>query len=172
MSPEAIKSAVLAVIAALIFCAGWAVEGWRKDAEITQLKSMQQAAIARATSETLGRLAIANARGDRLLTQLGVVEAASQTQAQEHAREIRRITVGRPCLSRAVVRLLNNPGGIQPAAGGPLPEAAGESVRAAAAAASDTDVALWADFARRSHDTCRGRLQAIGDFYAGETKHD
>ena len=46
-----------------------------------------------------------------------------------------------------------------------VPEAAFEPVSAAAAFATDTDVGLWAAGARRAYDTCRGRLQAIADFY-------
>jgi len=35
MNPDTIKTVIVAVFAVLIFAAGWAVEGWRKDAEST-----------------------------------------------------------------------------------------------------------------------------------------
>lgn len=158
-----IKIVVVTLIALAIFAAGLAVEGWRKDAEIAQINEQHQAEKARATQETLGRVSAANKRSDGLAEQLAQAEAARQTLAQEHYREIQRLTTGRACLSGAVVRLLNEPAGLR--INGALPQAVREPVRDDAAAATDTDVALWADFARRSYDTCRGRLQAIADFY-------
>jgi hypothetical protein len=136
-----------------------------KNAEIADLNAAWKAEKAKAAESTLARVSAANVRADKLAGQLAESESARQTQAQENQREIRRLTTGRPCLSGAVVRLLNTPNGLT---GRALPKAASEPVRADAAAATDTDVALWADFARRAYDTCRGRLQAIADFYAGE----
>lgn len=167
MMPSTVKTEIKVVVVLLlvmaIFGAGWAANGWRKDAEIADLKATTQADKARATSEALVRLTAANKRGDDLADRLNKAESARQTLAQEHYREIQRLTTGRPCLSGAVVRLLNqaDPSGNARA----VPQAAGQPLRDDAAAATDTDVALWADLARRSYDTCRGRLQAIADFY-------
>jgi len=49
-----------------------------------------------------------------------------------------------------------------------VPAPAGQPAGADAAFATDTDVAEWAAHARRSYDTCRGRLDAVRDFYQEE----
>ena len=158
-----IKIVVVTLIALVIFGAGWTVEGWRKDAEIARINERHQADQARATSETLGRVTAANKRSDGLAEQLAKAEQTRQTLAQEHYREIQRLTTGRACLSGAVVRLLNEPADLR--INRALPQAIREPLRDDAPAATDTDVALWAELARRSYDTCRARLQAIADFY-------
>lgn len=167
MIPSTVKTEIKIVIVALllvvVFGAGWGAQGWRKNSEISKLKAGVQADKARAAQETLVRVASANKRSDDLSTQLAKAEAARQTLALEHFREIKRLTTGRACLSGAVVRLLNEPTGMR--IDGAVPKAISEPVRDDAAVATDTDVALWADFARRAYDTCRGRLQAIADFY-------
>lgn len=166
MKPETIKAIVMLAVAALIFAAGWAVEGWRMGAEIARIKQAQAGAIARAASKNAADLAAANQRGDALSLQLAGWENTLTAFAQEKERELSRLTVGRPCLDRAVVGLLNQPTGLkQPR---PVPETASESVRADAAFATDTDVGTWISGAQRSYETCRGRLNAIDEFYAGE----
>jgi hypothetical protein len=45
----------------------------------------------------------------RLQARLAAEETNRQTQAQEHAREIKRLTTGRPCLNAGTRRLLNEP---------------------------------------------------------------
>jgi len=47
-----------------------------------------------------------------------------------------------------------------------VPEAPGGVVPADGAFATDTDVGLWIAGAQRSYNTCRGRLQAVADFYS------
>lgn len=165
MTPEAIKSLVLAIIGALLFAAGWAVEGWRMGSEVATLKSQHAEAGRKAAEDNARDLTRAIARGDELAAAVAAAETARQTQAQETTRAITRLTTGRPCLGSAAVRLLNQPPGLKPAA---LPETAGQPAQPDAAFATDTDVGLWADAARRGYDTCRGRLQAVADFYAGE----
>lgn len=167
MIPSTVKTeiniVVVASLALVVFSAGWGAQGWRKNSEISKLKAEVQADKARASQETLVRVASANKRSDDLSTRLAKAEAARQALALEHYREIKRLTTGRACLSGAVVRLLNEPAGMR--IDGAVPKAISEPVRDDAAVATDTDVALWADFARRAYDTCRGRLQAIADFY-------
>lgn len=158
MNPQLL---IFALVAAASFGAGFAVEGWRKDAQISRLERDHQAAVARAEGEAKLLLASAQIRNDRLATRLAAEEAARITQAQEKDHAIRRLTVGRPCLDGAVVRLLNDGAN----AGERLPQAGGESVSADAAFATDTDVGQWARHARDAYDTCRGRLRAIDDFY-------
>lgn len=170
MTPSAVKTEIKAVIAIVlvlaIFGAGWTVADWRAGEAMARYRETVQADKARAATETLARVTAANKRADGLAGDLAAAESQRQTLALEHYREIQRLTTGRPCLSGAVVRLLNEPAGVQHA--GAVSQAAREPIRDDAAAASDTDVAQWADFSRRSYDTCRGRLQAIADFYAGE----
>ena len=51
MSPETIKTVIVAVFAVLIFAAGWAVEGWRKNAEIDRLERVRGLDMSAVTSE-------------------------------------------------------------------------------------------------------------------------
>ena len=106
-------------------------------------------------------------RGDQLAAAITAAETARQIEAQETTRAIHRLTIGRPCLGSAAVRLLNGPAGLKPA----LSEAPGQPVEPDAAFATDTDVGLWADAARRSYDTCRGRLQGVADFFEATHPH-
>lgn len=168
MTPETSKALVFAVIGALLFAAGWAVEGWRMGSEIATIKS-DQAVIDRKVAEDNARvLTQAIARGDRLTERLAAAELVRDQLKEEKDDAIRRLTVGRRCLDGAAVRVLNSamPASLKL---GHAPEAAGQPVPADAGFATDTDVGLWINGARRSYDTCRGRLQAIADFYAGET---
>jgi len=166
LAPVIITFALAILIALLAFAIGWTVAGWRKDAEIARLKTDHQTAVASAATAAAARLADAQKRGNDLQLRLAQTESTRDQLAQEKDREIRRITVGRPCLGSAAVRVLNQateqP---QPAA---MPAAAGEPVRTDAAFATDTDVGIWIGQCRRSYDTCRGRLAAIAEFEAGE----
>lgn len=163
MNAEAVKALVMAAIAALIFAAGWAVEGWRKDAEIAQIERAYTKQRAADLQQHLDDLTTAEALGRELVARLATSENALQTLAQEKDLEIRRLTVGRRCLDSAAVRVLNRSASLKPAA---VPEAASEPVRADAAFATDTDVGIWIGICQRSYETCRGRLKAIADFYS------
>ena len=133
-----------------------------KNADISQLKADHSVSQRQAAEAALGRLQEAQQRGDALTIRLALLDATRQTQAQETQREIKARTTGRPCLDAGTVRLLNAPAGLKPAA---LPTPASSAAAADAAFASDTDVGLWAEQARRQYDTCRDRLQAVSDFY-------
>lgn len=122
-----------------------------------------------AAEAALARIQAAQARGDALEARLTIAAATRQTQAQEHAHEIARLTVGRPCLNAGTVRLLNQPAGLGLQAPA-LPAPAGEPAAADAPAASDTDIAGWIDAARNQYDTCRDRLDALIDWHR-EEKH-
>ena len=164
MTPEAIRTVVLALVAALIFAAGWLAEGWRKDAEIGRLERAHAEERARDAEAAAEDIAAAVKRGDALAARVAAAETARDTALEETRDALRKVTTGRPCLSGPAVRLLNDPAGLRQ----PVPAPAGQPALADAAFATDTDVALWAAAARRSYDTCRGRLDAIADFYPKE----
>lgn len=170
MTPGVVKAEAKFLIilgaAAAIFAAGWLVGGWRKDAEIARLE--QHYAQAQAADAQMNMRALNHARGvaDAAYARLAAAENTLEKLNQEKANAIRSLTVGRRCLDRAAVRVLN----------GPLPtglnvgaaaEATGDPVPADAPFATDTDVGLWIGQCQRGYETCRGRLAAIADFYRG-----
>ena len=107
--------------------------------------------------------AVISRRLDALEERLSAEEASRQTQALEHAREIKRLTTGRPCLNAGTVRLLNEPAiGLRTPV---LPAPASGAAAADAPAASDTDVAGWIDGTRHQYDACRSRLDALIDWH-------
>ena len=155
-----------------------AIAGWqtgreqeqdRCTAQVATLKADQATQERQAAQAALDRLQQAQARGDALQARLAAEETNRQSQAQEHAREIKRLTTGRPCLNAGTVRLLNQSAG---GLGAPaVPASAGGLAAADAPAASDTDVAGWADNARRQYDTCRDRLDALIDWHGEPDGH-
>ena len=164
-----VKLTLMTLAAAGIFAAGWAVEGWRMGSKIEMLKTKQAEVNASAEQASLERLIAAQRRGDQLQTRLGAAESSIDTLTQEKQNAIRRLTVGRPCLGSAAVRVLNQPAGIRPDT---LPAAAGQPVPEDAAFATDTDVGLWIAQCQRGYDTCRNRLDAVADFYALPQPHE
>lgn len=165
MNAEAVKAIVLAVIAGLIFSAGWLVEGWRKDAQIADLKAAQKAAESSVAQQNLADLVAARKRGDQLQLRLTDSETKIDSLTQEKADAVRRLTVGRPCLDSAVVRVLNRTANIKPPR---VPETAGQPAGADGGFATDTDVGLWIGQCQRGYNTCRGRLGAISEFFKEE----
>lgn len=174
MNPESVKSLIFTVVAAAIFFAGWAVEGWRKSAEISRLETAHANAVTKEATKNAAVLEEAQARGDQLALLLAARENTLTTFAEEKNREIAALVTGRRCFDAGVVRVLNRPNGAD--RGGWLaPPPTGVVLRADAALAapaddgafaSDADVAEWIGLCQRSYDTCRGRLGAIADFYA------
>lgn len=160
MTPAAVRALIFAAVAALLFAAGWTANGWRKDAEIERIERThadERADAARAAAEVI---TAALQRGNELATRVAAEETTRDTALQETQHALRKVTTGQPCLSGPALRLLNHAAG--PAA---LPAPAGQPAGADAAFATDTDVAEWAAYARRSYDTCRGRLDAVRDFF-------
>lgn len=163
-------------VAFLVWTLLAAIAGWqtgreqeqdRCTASIATLKADQAVKERQAAQAALDRLQQAQARGDALQARLAAEEANRQTQAQENAREIKRLTTGRPCLNAGTVRLLNEPAiGLRAST---LPTPASGTIAADAAAASDTDVAGWIDAARRQYDACRDRLGALIDWHQEAT---
>jgi prophage endopeptidase len=163
MTPETIKIAIVAAIAALLFAAGWQVNGWRKDAEIDRIERAHAEQRAHDAEVASAEIAAAVARGDQLAGRVAAAETAREIAHQEKTDALRKVTTGRPCLGGAAVRLLNQSPGIRA-----VPGTASQPVLVDAAFATDTDVAQWAALAIRYYDTCRGRLDAIGEFFNGE----
>lgn len=147
--------------------AGWQTgreqEQDRCTAAIATLKADQATQERQAAQAALDRLQQAQARGDALQARLAAEETNRQTQAQEHAREIKRLTTGRPCLNAGTVRLLNEPTSHSGTV--PVPATTSGATAADAPASSDTDVAGWIDNARHQYDACRGRLDALIDWH-------
>ena len=162
MTAEAIKTILIAAVAALLFSAGWAVEGLRKTAEIERIERAHAEQRARDAEAAAAEIEAAVKRGNELAARVAAAESTRDLALQETKDALRRVTTGRPCLGGAAVRLLNESAGLKPAQ---LPGAAGQPAGADAAAASDTDVAQWAASAIRHYDTCRGRLAAIAEFH-------
>lgn len=175
MNAEAVKALVMAAIAALIFAAGWAVEGWRKDAEIADLKSVQAKQVSNAAEENTKKLADAQQLSDSLLLQLSGWQATLNEFAKEKTHEIDRLATGRRCLDSALVRVLNRPTDIK--LSGAVPTAASIALRADAPIgrdpddgqfATDIDVSKWANQCRLKYDACRLDRNAIAKFYEGK----
>lgn len=137
-----------------------------KDAVISRMEADQAKAEMAIITAGAKRLRDARNRGDALTDQLARADQAREKTAQEHAREIKKLTTGRRCLNAGVVRLLNGTGEgiITPAMSTPTGSAATED----GAFATDTDVADWADNAKRKYEICRDRLSALIDFSIGQ----
>lgn len=173
MSAEAIRALVIAAIAAAIFGLGWTVEGWRKDAEIALIKASHAEATEKAATENAVALDNARHRGDQLALQLAGWENTLTAFAEEKNREIAKLLTGRRCLDAGVVRVLNRQSGAAQLSGS-VPQATSLVLRPDAtpaapaddgAFATDADVTQWVGLCQRSYDTCRARLDAIGNFY-------
>lgn len=143
-------------IAVLCFAGGWTVQGWRMEGQIEGLKSERQAEISRARQEAISQYQALQQRSQKVAARVAAEEEANNSKTEEKAREIVRVTTGRPCLGGAVVRVLNQPIGLDTKAA--TASAPGSTD---AAFASDTDVALWIGQCQRAYDTCRGRIDAI-----------
>lgn len=163
MTDPLVRIAAWLAAAGLIFGAGWTVEGWRMSTEISRLEKSHAKQQSAALTQALSRLVAAQKHGDRLTARVAEQENALITLAQEKDDAVRRLTVGRRCLDSAAVRVLN--AGSRADLKPPIPETASQPVPGDAAFATDTDVGLWIGQCQRSYDTCRGRLQAIADFY-------
>ena len=162
---DGIQPWLLVIIACCVFLLGLKMGYAIGDAKASKLETQQANTERDAVKSALERLVASGKRADALETKLNAAEAQRLTQSQEHQREIKRLTTGRPCLNRGTVRLLNLSAGNQPAT---VPKVAGGPLAEDAAAATDTDVAEWIDHAIDQYDTCRDRLGALIDFEQGD----
>lgn len=180
MTPKPVINEAKVVIAILVVCAaflaGFQVESWRADKRISQAETAAQKRYSDAATENLRKLVTAQETGDFLLARTTGLEETIRAFAEEKNHEIAKLTAGRACLGGAVVRVLNSTQGAGGRAG-LVSQAAVDAVSAAAAVgqdpdqqgdfATDTDVAIWISQCQRGYETCRGRIQAINDFYEG-----
>jgi hypothetical protein len=161
-------AAFLAVLA--WFYAGWSINGWR-------LESRYERALTDASNAVIDALKKAReteAKGETLARRQLTLEAENLKLEKERDDALRKTTSGRACFNGATVRLLNaarasgGSGVSAPArlAAGPFAAAAADSDEPETGdAASDTDVALWANYAINRYDACRGRIDALRNFY-------
>ncbi|MEY4593563.1 MAG: hypothetical protein RIR18_2458 [Pseudomonadota bacterium] len=164
---DGIKDAGLILLAALGFITGWTAESWRSEAQISTLKSTYANSQRVASEQSVKRLDEANQRADIALAALQNREQVFLQLTQEKDRELRRLTTGSRCLGSAAVRVLNSTSTNQPL---PMPEATSQPVSTDTAFATDTDVGIWINNTQQAYESCRGRIQAIADYFAGEAK--
>lgn len=160
--PGWVKALIVTALVTLAFAAGWSVNGWRKDNQITRSETAQHQARSAALNDALQLLATTRQTNAALAADLAASEAARTQLAEEKDHEIRRLTTGRRCLDAAAVRVLNRTTR-QPAAAVPAPGA--EPVSAAAPFATDTDVGHWIGICQHRFATCNARLEALSSFY-------
>lgn len=156
---------LMVIIACCVFLLGLKMGYAIGDANVAKLEKTQVEADRDVVKSALERLVASQIRADGLEKRLAESESHRLTQAQEHQREIKRLTTGRPCLNRGTVGLLNRSTGIQPAA---MPQSPSRAPAEDAGTATDTDVAEWIDHAIRQYDTCRDRLGALIDYHQGD----
>lgn len=159
--PGWVKALLLAALVTLAFGSGWAVNGWRKDAEIGRMETTHEKQRSAALSDALEQLATTRKANADLAAHLAAAESSRTQLAEEKADAIRRLTTGRRCLDGAAVSVLNRAVG-QPAG---LPAAGPEPLPAAAAFATDTDVGHWIGICQHRFATCNARLEALTRFY-------
>jgi hypothetical protein len=150
------------VVAAMIFMAGWTVRGWLAEAALAEREVAFADELLMQSLAGQARFSEAERINTALAQRVAAAENALIQITEEKDREIKRLTTGRPCLDAGVVGVLNrNAKTADNGLSAPRPAVD----PAAAAFASDTDVALWIAIAQRSYDTCRGRLDAVRAFY-------
>lgn len=158
------------LIAALVAGALGALGGYRyadaqgaaELARVQRLAAEEKAAI---TTAAATRLIAANRLADDLTLRVDAADVARMNASKERDRALKSLTTGRACLDGTAVRLLNQSAR---ADDGQLPAAADQSADTATAAASDSDVALWIGTARDYYDACRGRIDALAEWRAGQ----
>lgn len=177
--PWWVDALIASVLVTLIFGAGWATNGWRKDAEISRMETAWSNKTRLAAEQNTKELAEAVTRGDDLTRQLNAWQDTLIAFAEEKNREIDRLSTGRRCLDGPLVRVLNaQPGQQLP---GHVPTATGSALRANGTTAADPDdgaystdrdVAGWINRCRVGYDTCRAQLDQLNDYYKGRPQHD
>ncbi len=163
--PLWLDALILVASVTLAFGAGWAVNGWRLNADIERIKGTHQVEVARNAQAATKRLDDAQKRNDKIAAELNAMRLTKAKQDQEKDDEIKRLTRGRRCLDAAAVSVLNRPSG---AAASPVPTAGSEPVPGTARFATDTDVGLWARACKSAYESCRADRSGIRKFYEGE----
>lgn len=164
MKPTAVALG-LSWLACLFVGAGLGLQIGRSplQTELAQLRTTHAETARLAAQASARQLQAAQVRGDALTHDLAQRQAQIDQLHQDKRHALTRVTTGRPCLSSAAVRLLNDDPAdygapsVPPATGGP--DAAG------ATTATDADVGGWAIAARAQYNTCRARLAALIDWH-------
>ena len=134
---------------------------WRMEVAAHALTKAQDANERVAQAEQAAqRMQEAQVLNDALVASVARKETEIVELKESHRAELRKATMGRPCLSSGAVRLLN-----AQASGNGDAETGREPVPASTAVASDTDIAEWASDAIAQYETCRTRIDAIREFY-------
>jgi hypothetical protein len=164
-------------IALSSFLGGWLVNGWRADVRISALEAEYAETLLEAEKTAAAVIEVARkveARGEALLARQLTLESENLRLGKERDDALRKKTMGRACLGDAALRLLNNPGaasryGLSASANGaalaPLAATSDTGDIETGYAASDTDVALWAGHAIDQYNACRGRIDALREWY-------
>lgn len=167
---------VLFVLVAVLVAFGLgAAAGWQvRDRDYQALAATTAQAAERAARDAAAALAAAQARADTLTLELHAQIAASATLRESLDEQLALATHGRPCLDPAALRLLDR--AAQPPAAVPAPARRAAAARApqpaadpaqparpaaAEPAATDTDVARWANDAYHRYADCAARLDAL-----------
>ena len=187
MMPDKTTLAALLAVTVLAGAAGWTANGWRYEAQLSDLKSNYATATEKAASAHAKALAEANERGNHLVIEQAAMENTFNETLREKNNEIARLTTGRRCLDARVVGMLNRDDGAA-SNGRSAPQAAGVVVRADGTAAagaddgqetagndgadageesfaSDADVAGWIALCRTRYDICRADRDRLRRFY-------
>lgn len=155
-----------------LFAGGFAVHLWYVGAlatakgDLSDLKAKHSTALAAERSAALTRFQAAQARSDSLQLALNDTEQRLSTKQKDIQREINRNTTGRACLDGRTVGLLNGAAAGRASA---VPAPIGGPAAEDAAAATDTDIATWANTAIEQYNVCRAKLGALIDWFPPTT---
>lgn len=150
---------------------------------IKSLELQRSTDIASTNAAALNRIQIANARSDALQTKLDITAQRLTITQSEVQREIQRNTTGRACLNQRTVSMLNNRTAERSTTASmstPVSEPVAASGTIASdtniedEAATDTDIASWANIVITQYSTCKARLDALIAWHlpSGAGQHD
>ena len=162
MSRRIAVSCVL--LASLSGVVGWQLGRLPVLAELADLRTTHAETARLAAQASARQLQAAQVRGDALTNDLAQRQAQIDQLHQDKRHALTRVTTGRPCLSFAAVRVLNDDPadyGAAPA----VPPATGGPDAADGAAATDSDIGQWVITARTQYATCIQRYHALIDWH-------
>ena len=157
MSPLSLPMRALIAVVLCLACAGFGY--YAGDHNRNNAWLAQQGVAERQAKEALQA---ATARGDTLSGQLLRQEDQIIQLKTEKLHAIALSTTGRPCLSGATLRLLNQTPGLSVQG---LPPATSGVVAANEPVASDTNIAQWAADAGAQFEVCRARLNTLIEWH-------
>ena len=135
----------------------------KHEATVSGLKSGYATDLANARAADLQALQDAQTRADALTLGLQNMQTSLTQKSKEVRDALATQTTGRACLLSGAVRVLNDAIASDAAAHLPAPTAG--PAAADGAAATDSDIAQWANTAREKYAVCRISLDALIDFY-------